>query len=241
MYKKKKAIGHLEMITSFLIFGGFLFFLLFYLNPLKHQSISNVILDAVKAGIDDNATLYMVKVPLTVSATGSCFQVPIDEVFSNTDPKKFLVQTNIGDTVPFTITEPSGKHYMNIENKNGIEIYYVYSSAEDLSSPFPPLPACSPPGKYSFTNPLVYTPYSEAKLNYLQQKYKIDYNGLKDQFKIPRAYDFVVNITDISTKQAIVEMKVSKPANIEIRATEIPVEVWTNNNIVNAIMNIQAW
>ena len=55
--KGKKSASHIEMAISFGLFTVFVFFLIFYLRPVRNQSIGDVLVDAIEAGIKQETSL----------------------------------------------------------------------------------------------------------------------------------------------------------------------------------------
>ena len=244
--KNKKAISHLEMIISFTVFFIFVAFLLVYLNPLKYQNISNVLITAVEDGIAETSLLHLVEVPLTISSSvsGNCIEVPIESIFIEKNPQNFLVKDNFDRTAKFALTVMGDKINISIENMNS-QLYYIYSSSEQISSDssrLSDISDCFLPSQYEFTNPTIHDIYSQKKLKAIQDNYNRDYEGLKKAFNFPVSSDFSVNITEIATKTSIVSMNRAKSKGVEVKAIELPIEILKEEGTTTkAIMNIQVW
>lgn len=236
----KKGISHIEMILSFTLFFLFVAFLLFYLNPLKNQNIGSVLINVVQQGMENKGYIYLVEVPLIITNDqgSSCFEIPIQDFFIEEAPENFAVRDNFGTNLNFDIVSDN----LRIQDTNS-SIYFIYTSNETLSKPHTINGDCDllSPSDYVLNNPRIYTLYSSKRLESISREYKESYDDLKREFNFPFSSDFSVNITDIDTRTSIVDMKKAKPGNVDVKAIQVPVEVWKDGTIHKAIMNIQVW
>ena len=68
------------------------------------------------------------------------------------------------------------------------------------------------------------------------QKYKNDYETLKIEF----GTDFNLNIKDESDK-SLISMTRTKAAGTEVYAKNFRIKIYKNNEVINAIVNVQTW
>jgi hypothetical protein len=75
--KNKRGSSHLEVILSFVIFVGFTFFLLTYLQPTQKTSLENSILDGLESSFLNNVEINFTKV--LVNSTFDCKPAEVAE------------------------------------------------------------------------------------------------------------------------------------------------------------------
>ncbi len=225
------------MVISFTMFALFVFFLLIYLNPVKNQTISTVLLDAIENSIEENATIQIIELPLNLKMVVQfCFSLP--NPFNTLDPRNIIVKDYDGDVIKFSLDGDN----INIEKKENF--YYLYF-ANALFSTLPLEPIqCTQlnSSQYTYAASRVYKVFLMQRMRGIENRYMNDYKGLCEEFNFPIGYDFAVNVTDSMTKQNILNMRTKKPEKVEVIARELPIEIlYENGKIVKASMNIQVW
>ena len=63
-FKSKKGESHLEVIFSFALFIFVLGFMIYYLVPLREQTVPDVLIDMVKEGLEEQATIKIQEITL---------------------------------------------------------------------------------------------------------------------------------------------------------------------------------
>jgi len=122
----KKAIAHIEVIVSFVIFIGFLIFLFAILNPIKEIKIDESLFEAVKYKITEyenlKSDISYVSIMLEDSPEENCFEIEkINDMECSSDAK-FRAKDENNQQVQIT---PSG-NYIKINDDN--EFYTIFCS-----------------------------------------------------------------------------------------------------------------
>ena len=236
----KKAVSHIEMILSFVLFSLFVFFLLFFLNPVRNQSITNVFIDAIQNNLEQNATIQLMELPLNVKeGFANCFSIP--NPFNTTEPKNILVKDTDGRVLKISISGDT----LNVEKStSGEEFYYLQYGNILLETAQLEMIYCTALNKSGYnyaasrTYELIYMP----RLRGIKNEYEDAYTQLREEFNFPLSYDFAVNVADSATKQSILSMIAKKPERVEVNARDIPIEILYENGVsAKAEMNIQVW
>lgn len=233
----KNAVSHIEMVISFTMFALFVFFLLVYLNPVRNQNISDVLLDAIQNSLEENATLQIIELPFSLK-TGVEFCFSLTNPFNTSDSRNIIAKDYNGNVVKFSL---SGD---NIRIEENGDFYYLYFANALFS--ILPLEAiqCTQLNatQYGYAASRTYEVLLMQRLQGIENRYTNDYNGLREDFNFPSGYDFAVNITNSETKQNILSMRAKKPEKVEVIAREVPVEIlYEDGRIAKANMNIQVW
>jgi len=233
--KGRKAVTtHIEMIISFSIFFFFLIFLFAYLNPVRQEYLSDVLLGIVERWLREDAEITLVEVFLTVkpALTTNCFIV--ENPFSpGVQEGDIMVKNSDGEIINFIKTDNN----LSIESSG--DIYYIYYAEEDVLSKndLAGLEPCESLSKenYTFSVPKQKKLFSFTKLDGIKNNYAGDYVQLKQQFNFPINQEFIVLIPEID-----INMTIKRPLAM-IKAKEIPIRVLKKGSIVNAFMRIQVW
>ena len=234
----KKAVSHIEMAISFAIFVMFVFFMLFYLKPIRNQNISDVLIDAIMNGLENRAKSQLIEIPvnLKVSVAEDCFS--IRNPFNTTNTENLFVKDKNSKLLKFTLTGE------NISIEKSEDFYYIFFSSETFESTVPSFVSCRElnESEYVFGAAKTYELFSISQLESIQQDYINNYDELKNEFRFPVNYDFNIKITLLATKQDLFTMETTKPEKVEVIAREIPIEILNHDgSILNAILNIQVW
>ena len=238
MSNKKRGIAHIEMAISFGMFALFTFWLIVYLNPVKNQNISNVLIDTVERGIIRNASIDVASVPVNAIAPAAATCFKIKNPFNTTNTSNMFIRDVNDKLLKFSFPE-SGN--ISIE-KSGIFYRLYYGDATfnppSLSGTCPALNS----SQMNYTSARVSTPLFIARLEYIKWLYENDYDALKDSFSFPHSSDFNINITNLLTKQNLFEMKRAKPQRVDVVARELHVEIiQRDGSMIRSMMNLQVW
>jgi hypothetical protein len=237
MINQKRAVSHIEMAVSFGIFAMFTLWLMIYLNPIRNQDISNVLIDTVEDAIIQNTTISLLEAPVSAQASSFCFK--INNTFGTTDRTKIFLRDANDKVLKFDIPDPQ-----NISIETSGNFYHLYYADAQFTSPslggMPCLSLNS--SQYNYTSTRMDSPLLLSRLTILKQLYDTEYNELKEELHFPVNSDFSIVINNLVTQQVVIQMQTSKPKKVEILAREIPVEIiYSDGEIIKAIMNIQAW
>ncbi len=220
----KKAASHIEVILSFVIFLGFLIFLLAVFNPFTSSTRGNNLYYAERA--IRNSTEVELEF-MTISFNGT----KKDCVYFD-----YKLQSGI-----YAKNESFGEtRAKNQDNKiyleGGGRFFYIYSSPEFEQQDFSPNINCKDMKDYRIGLYRNYSVISFNKLDLLIQEYDSDYLGLRARLGIKG--EFAFNIRDTSGNQILLANKQGK----KIYAKDVPIQlVYSNGTLKYAIMNIQTW
>jgi hypothetical protein len=235
MNYKKRGMAHLEMAISFGLFALFTFWLILYLNPIRNQNISNVLIDSIQRNVLENTSISVIEIPVSVNAPSSCFR--LQNPFDTDERTNIFVEDEGGSPLDFAILP--GK--IEIENQGSFyRLYYAEVNFDSiaLSSTCPDLNAT----QFSYMSTRMISPLYIVRIEDLYNRYYSDYPDLKEQFNYPANSDFALNITNLLTKQSLFDMKMSKPSRVEVIAREIPIEIMQRDgSMIKAIMSLQVW
>ncbi len=251
--KGKRAQGHVELVLSFVLFVGFVLFILLFLNPLNQKEVSNSLLDKSWGIIEKNISIdyYLVSLiiqnPSLLDNSGkSCFileNVPFDLSLVR-------VTDSLGNPVSSSISSSGKKNKLSISIVPEEQLYKIYSSQSFLSSSATLNSCYSDLSKktsdktktnYSFgvveKNSIIFYD-SISKLN---ASYALDYTSLKNYLGITGDFGFIVY--DDSRK--VIFDTLSGPGIIKssnVLSREIPIIVMKNDGSkIKMIFNLQVW
>ncbi len=259
--KSKKAIGHIEMVVSFVIFLVSALFIFSFLNPIRGPDISSSLLRAVESGVENYSTTLL-EIPVIVDEgvdLSGCFK--IGSPFISTVHNSIFVKNTSGDIVGFKAEsigcispnlDPTG--CISIEPKSASErVYYIYDIKDgEIDSP---VISCSAiqlsTDLYEFSIPRVRRIYlnstsGEKTLDNLRFDYENNYDNLKDNFHFPKESDFALIIKKQDTNIVKMELVKEKPEKVVVKAREIPITILEKTSSgeiieIQADMSIQVW
>ena len=235
----KKGAAHIEMITAFVLFFTFVFFLLLILKPYETTSISGAFVSGVHDSFEREVQTNLTQVFLMADITGNvpevdnCFYVIFPQnIFAyDLDMSQSLVTDLAGGPFPSEIN--SGE--LNIEDITNTQFYKVALSPE--------FPSDSASGCVELTDYVLGSIVEREVISYtglmeMKDQYFNDYEYLKDELRIPSVYDFSILVDGIDNA----DMETLVPLEGEIIANEYIGEVlYPNGTIVNAGFIIRVW
>lgn len=231
----KKGVSHLEMIISFIIFAGFVLFLLLYF-PIRNPQGSSVALDDAERGILDFVNLRIVYYTIVLNNTGN---LPKDGCFNLSSELRNISVRNETDEILDAYSD-SKNNYIQLSGK----FYTIYSSSLFYEKNPGNLVSClilEEIKGYTIGITRVYNIVSYEKISLLKNSYEHDYSSLHDKLGIPIKNDFGFVLRDTNGKEVMKAVK-QRPSRAEVFARDIPVQVAHNNGTFNYfILNVQAW
>lgn len=183
---KRKAQMHVEMVLSFVIFLGFLLFLLYYLNPIGKEEIGFASLDRVQDKILSNISVDYREATLIVNTIPDKDCITLDE---NVFLTENLVAFNF-DGNQVGAEEQGGSNKINIDSVISNGTYKVLSSKVFIE--IDSSPPCNDFSDYDWG---LVGRYSAVFTDYLAEfnsSYMADYFKLKESLGLERDFDFVV-------------------------------------------------
>jgi hypothetical protein len=221
----KKAISHIEIILSFVIFVGFLIVILAIFNPFKAADGSRTSLDILERGIKNYANVEVASVTIKLNVLeNGCFY--FDSNLSNIvvrDKNNNFAEGYYND----------GKIYILGED----DFYHIYSSEEFSERTFSG--SCHEIFDYKLGIAENYNFISNVSLINFVKEYNQEYEKLKN--KIGMTNDFSFNIQETGGDMLL---SVSKtiPKNVRVIARDIPIQiVYSTGEFKTAILNIRTW
>lgn len=179
---KKGAALHIEMVLSFILFVGFIMFVLLYIKPYNQTPLP----DSIVTGVHDLFESY-VSTNLTTmflhSNSSGCFSINL----ANIDLNSGSVVRNIsGQLVPSFL---SGNKINIQSSENFFRIYL----SPDLTPSSSISCALLPSTNYSIGSSDKTTLISYLKLQQIRQEYENNYNILKQELNVPDRFDFTIS------------------------------------------------
>ncbi|MCX6748199.1 MAG: hypothetical protein NT076_01195 [Candidatus Pacearchaeota archaeon] len=222
--KNKKAASHIEVILSFVIFLGFLIFLLAMFNPFSSSTRGNN-LDYVERAIRNSTETELEFVTISFDdATEDC-------IYLNYSLKSKIYAKNESFS-EIRAKNENGMLYL----EGGGRFFYLYSSPEfeelDVS-----IDECNKEIEgYRIGLYRNYSVISFDKLNLLTNEYKLNYPELKSKLRIKG--EFAFGVRDTSGNEILLANNQGK----NVYARDVPIQlVYKDGTLKYAIMNIQTW
>jgi len=184
--KAKKAQIHVEMVVSFVIFLGFLLFLLYYLNPIGREEMNFSSLDKLQDKVINNISIEYKSVSLIINSRPSkeCIDIGKNDFIN----QKFIAYNP--DGVKIGAEEQGGSHKINIDPVTSAGTYKILSS--DVFTEKATFPPCTSFTDYNWglveKSQAVFTDY----LSLFNESYINDYFKLKQELGLEKDFDFVV-------------------------------------------------
>lgn len=236
---RKKAQGHVEMILSFVIFIGFVFVILFFINPIQKNQISYSVVDEIQQKIFDNISInYKSASVILADKQNDCFKI------KNTlnEESKSLAKDIQGNAIESF--NDVNENFIYIEHQDKDERFYrLYFSDNFNDYPLRNEHSCEEKseneytfGVLSFEKAVLY-----ENLVYLNDYYLLNYDELKKSLNIDKNFEFVVYN---STRGVLMNETLTKHKTraTNVLSREIPVMVIDKNATLSQIIfNIRVW
>lgn len=236
--KNKKALAiHVEMVLSFIIFIGFIIFLLAAF-PVYKSSKSTIGLDAAERGISDFVRLdvryFTVVLNKTIASGNNCF------CFENSSQLDKVVAVNDGG-------ELIGANYSDgwVCINDTDSFHSIYSSSDFKEASF--TGECENLNK-TLNDYLIGLEDDIEMVSYnktlkLIENYTSNYENLKKSLGIPIKENFGFKVVNLKGEE-ILGLKAMKniPAKTQVLARNVPVQIaYGNGSFVFAMINVQEW
>jgi len=224
----KRGLSHVGFILAFVMFVGFVVFILIFLNPTKTMKVSKNVLEIIENGIEREAAIEVKEITLNVkNVKKDCFRIDMGEVIENVIAKKAKSRV-----------EAENEGGM-VEIKGGEGFYYLYFSDEFSQDRL----ECNflKDEDYSLGKLNIEKIISYEKLLEIKQSYDSDYENLKRKLGIPASNDFGFLVYDEESNVLIDALK--QPDKTEIIAKNIPTKIIYTKNAEKRfiILNVRAW
>jgi len=235
----RRAQAHVEMIISFVLFVGFVVFILIFLNPVNQSKISDAVLDATWNKVSDNLSINYNYISLILkNPPTKCFSIsssPINLLGA-------LVTDSSGNLVYSQVVDSSD---MKIDNSGGETVYRLYFS-DYFNSYTKQLDNCDSLlsnfalKEYSFGLSSKKKTILYEKISELNKSYTENYKLLKKSLGVDNEFDFIVYnesrdiLFDVTSNNKI--------KGTTVLSREIPITVMNNKTQqIKIIFNIRVW
>ena len=233
---RKKGASHIEMIISFILFGGFVFFLLLFVRPYNTTTLSGSVVLALYDSFEEEAhtnlsSVFLKSDPSFIpSGTKDCYYLNLREGLFRFAMKESLVMDINGVEMDSSVKE-SGE--LSLKRN---EIFYKVFISPVFDNEV--LIDCEEITNYEQGSLIERRLVSYDNLVNMSDKYTSDYLGLKRDLNFPEDFDFVI----LSETLPEINMERLIPNNNDVQAREYLEEVLYNNGtIINAKFNLIVW
>jgi len=230
--KNKRAISHIEIVLSFVIFAGFLVFLLAIFNPFQVVDNNTNSIDKLERVITNylSTDLSLVSFNTSKHDDKTCFEVEENYDFSNV-----IVKNQAKDVIKAT------KHENKIDVEYSGTFYTIYSNPDFsenslLTNDCKTIDLTKGEGIFGILRTVKASSYTN--LTKFNQTYYNNYGSLKSSLQISK--DFSFSVRDSSSNTLMKGER--KTMSNRIASRDIPIElVYSNGDIKLAILNIKTW
>ncbi|PIN95290.1 hypothetical protein COU53_00090 [Candidatus Pacearchaeota archaeon CG10_big_fil_rev_8_21_14_0_10_30_48] len=236
--KSKKAVGHVEVILSFVIFIGFLTFLFFIFRPFDLIS-NNSLVDSVFLNMKEELGTKVSIVSISLSEQ-ALINISGENCFGIIDASDFLTETNCdanekiivrdkkNDLRDVHINAPKPTK-IEIELKNaGEDKFYTILCSEDLIEANTPLIGCQNIGEEGTDYDLGIINekevWSNKSLTAFKIAYEEDYPSLKTKI-VPEGSDFGFKLWALDNSDTLLLEAGVSPEGTRVDAKTIPIDV----------------
>lgn len=243
MRKNKRGVSHIEMILSFVIFIGFLLFVFIILNPLKKPVNNDVLVDKLEYEVAKQLNTNLISQTIKVNDSAvrkDCFSI---DRLNNTEGMGLIVKDSAGGEVPASV---SGESVLVESGKEFYKLMYNDNFAESDDN----LDDCQALSDGEYELGVVRTDeiISYDKILSFIERYKTDYEALKEELKLPKANDFAVIFFDTSQEYLIndedydtaVNSKIPQKASVSAKNINIQI-LETSGAVKSGILNLRVW
>ncbi len=220
------------MIISFVLFGGFVFFLLLFIRPYNTTTLSGSVVAALYDSFEEQAHTNLSSIFLKTnnSDVSGCFYLDLPEGLFRFTMTESLVK-NIGELKVDSSVDAGGKLAIDSE-----EIFYrVFISPVFNDSD---LVGCGEVSNFTLGSFIERRLVSYDSLVSMSDKYNSDYSDLKRDLNFPEAFEFSI----LSETLPEINMEKLVPSNENVQARSYLEEVlFENGTIINAKFNLLVW
>lgn len=240
---KKRGIGHIEVILSFILFIGAVGFAIFYFVPqgVRYGDISE---DKIAESIIQNISADVISYSIYINATsigGSKLEITLPD----SSNMNFVVES-VFDGPLETIKTATGKFcikktpaWSSAHSPNKDFLYVKFSEDFDASTSSGCSSPSSDPSYFNVASSDIEKIPSDKKILKLNESYHSDYQMVKDYFGVKAVNDF--GFTFIFSNQEIVDAQRDIPEGLEVYSSSQKIKVIRNNEIEYGELTVRAW
>lgn len=247
MIKNKQAKGHVEIIISFVIFIGFLIFLLTFFGTFK-SGPDNTLIEKVFTNMEEQLRTDVTSISISLTAQGldnirskNCFSIP-DIPDLECSNNQIVVKDKIGNQISSRING-------NIEIQKSTDKFYTIYCSDELQS-LPPPGDCSTIltevenniGDYTLGVIIKRKIWSEKKIIQFLDDYNSNYVNVRESI-VPVGNDFGFSIWDLNDLDTpLYDGDQSRSGGIRVDARTLSIEIVNQDaNIAQHTIGIRVW
>jgi hypothetical protein len=218
---KKKAASHIEIISAFILFVGFIFFLVYFIQPFKSETLQDITLVSFKDNFFDSVSVNLTSVLVNFSET-------------NAPPHGSYVPCRLNDTF---VPDTNGTKVINISTIRPEFSYLYYSNAPDIVALANSLSLqdCNPNKNYPQGNINNLVVLSDSRLRELSDNYANNYSQLKLDLGLLPNIDFSVQAGSYSMARVVPD-QVNAFVGVYRRLV-----LYENGTLINRDFIIRVW
>jgi len=236
-FDKNGASAHFEMIVAFVLFIGFVTFLMIFIRPTGGYVLQSAVVDSLHNSFLENTQTNLTKIFLRADyfiSDKDCFYVVLDKDFLgvNFDGMKTYVKDLNGNYRESDLVDDNLKINKGASNEVDDTCFRVLVSSVFSNSD---IQNCERVTNYKIGSVFETKIISAELLEEIELEYENGYDGLKEKLKIPSAFDF-----SIVSDSVVMEKEI--PESVEVFSGEYLEEVlYSNGEIINERFVMKIW
>lgn len=238
----KKAVAHVEVIVSFVLFVGFLIFALYFFNPLDTTRVLDSTLyyatDSIVSNLSSQAYIYGISIQrpnphMVVSLPLDVLDLPSPR------PSGLRVENESGQQLRIQVV--NGNLFIERKSSAFLKVIsgdFITEQTDGLDGQG--AAGTLQPSGYSISSSDIRPVHSEMKALQLKQFYESNYMTLKTQFNLPRRTDFAFSLNRDGT--VIVNATQPVPEQVEVFSQNKRIEfISAEGEVVFIDLLVRVW
>ena len=229
--KKKKGAAHFEMIFSFV------FFLFMVLKPQDTSTLSGSVIVGLYDSFEEEVHTNLTNMFLKTEYAGveDCFVIELPgRIFTYALTDSYV--TDLAGTYADSDLEVSGVNG-DLEVKNISSFFRVAISPEFNDDG---IAGCGTLDNYELGSVVERRVISYSSLLNMTERYRVDYEGLRSDLRVPPIFDFAIVAESLSG--IVMEPQFGVPTSGEVQAQDYVVEVLKENGeLSNERFTLKLW
>ena len=227
----KIGSGHFEMIISFVFFVGFVFFIFIFLGPQNSSSLSGSVIAGLYGSFEEAVYTNLTTMFLSANHTGGCFDVDLpEEIFV------FPLVANGVHVMDISGSDINSRLVSDDLGINSDEDYFRVFLSPEFSNNYAGV--CGSLLDYRLGGLSERNVVSYSALESMKAKYISNYEGLKDDLRIPGVFDFSI----ISRDFPAINMQKPVPNGVDVIVEEHIFEVLNSSgSLINGRFVLKVW
>ena len=237
--KKKRGAAHFEMIFSFVFFVGFVFFLFMILKPQDTSTLSGSVIaalyDSFEEEVHTNLSNMFLKTDYDDITKPSCFVIELPgRIFTYALTDSHV--TDLAGTYASSDLEVSGE--MGDLEVNNISNFFRVAISPEFEDDG--IGGCGILDNYELGSVIERRVVSMSALENMTERYRVDYEGLRSDLRVPSVFDFAIVAENMSG--IVMEPQFGIPDSVEIQTQDYVVEVLdSNGGLTNERFTLKIW